>query len=102
LGQSVGARGAAPAGTGVHVPGDPGAWHVWQAPSQLVLQQRPSTQKPLWQSDAHAQACPFACGAAPEHVVVGMVGTSLPASDTRTAGDPQPRTNETPRTKNEM
>jgi hypothetical protein len=47
LGQSSAVRGAAPAGTIVHVPGAPGARHVWQGPAQPALQQTPSAQKPL-------------------------------------------------------
>jgi hypothetical protein len=45
--QSLGARGAPPSGTVEHVPGAPGALHVWQGSAQLELQQSPSTQKPL-------------------------------------------------------
>jgi hypothetical protein len=48
--QSAAARGAPPAGTAVQMPGDPWTLHAMQVPVQAVLQQTPSTQKPLWQS----------------------------------------------------
>jgi hypothetical protein len=53
-------RGSAPATTLVQVPGV--ALHCWQPPAQAVLQQTPSTQKPLAQVPFDAQAAP--CGEA--------------------------------------
>jgi len=41
------AWGALPAGTDVHVPGDPWTLHAMHVPVQAVLQQTPSTQNPL-------------------------------------------------------
>jgi hypothetical protein len=41
------ACGAPPAGTNVHVPGEPWTLHAMHVPVQAVLQQTPSTQNPL-------------------------------------------------------
>jgi hypothetical protein len=41
------ACGAPPAGTNVQIPGDPWTLHAMHVPVQAVLQQTPSTQKPL-------------------------------------------------------
>jgi hypothetical protein len=46
-GQTSGARGAPPAGTRAQIPGDPCTLQERQVPVQAVLQQTPSTQKPL-------------------------------------------------------
>ena len=53
-------RGSVPAAADEHVPTLPTAPQVWQVPVQAVLQQTPSTQKPLAQSPLAAQAVPFA------------------------------------------
>jgi hypothetical protein len=58
-GQSLASRGAPPAGTKLHSPDDPWTSHALQLSVQEVLQQTPSTQKPLWQSAAQPQAAPF-------------------------------------------
>jgi hypothetical protein len=57
--QSVGCRGAFPAGTTVQIPGDPCTLQARQVSLHEVLQQTPSAQKPLWQSLLQAQASPF-------------------------------------------
>jgi hypothetical protein len=57
-GQSVASRGAPPAGTNVQTPGDPWVLQARHLSVQAVLQQTPSTQKPLWQSLAQAQLSP--------------------------------------------
>jgi hypothetical protein len=44
----------------VQVPIDPATLHALQVPVQAVLQQIPSTQKPLVQSLGQAQAWPVA------------------------------------------
>jgi hypothetical protein len=44
---SFAACGAPPAGTNVQMPGDPWTLHAMQVPVHAVLQQTPSTQKPL-------------------------------------------------------
>lgn len=50
---------ATPAGTGEHVPSEPGSAHVWHRPSHGVSQQTPSTQdRPVLQSDAAEQVPP--------------------------------------------
>jgi hypothetical protein len=50
---------APPAGTGAHVPAEPGTLHALQVAQLAVEQQTPSTQKlPVKQSDVWAQACP--------------------------------------------
>jgi hypothetical protein len=51
-------RGALPAGTNVQVPGDPWVLQDWHLSVQAVVQQTPSTQKPLWQSLAQPQLSP--------------------------------------------
>jgi hypothetical protein len=58
IGQVAAVRGGAPPGRGVQVPSEPEALQVRQPPVQALLQQTPSTQNPLAQSDAHEQACP--------------------------------------------
>jgi hypothetical protein len=57
------ARGSVPASAALHVPRLFVAAQVWQLPVQAVLQQTPSTQKPLAQSAVAAQAVPLiSCG----------------------------------------
>ena len=46
-GQTSGVRGAPPAGTEAQIPGDPCTLQDRHVPVQAVLQQTPSTQKPL-------------------------------------------------------
>ena len=53
-------RGVEPAGTKAHTPGELGVLQDLQVPVQALLQQRPSTQKPLAQSPAQPQARPLA------------------------------------------
>ena len=48
-----------PAATTVHWPGEPDEPQVWQAPSQALSQQNPSTQKPDWHSPAAPQVAPI-------------------------------------------
>jgi hypothetical protein len=52
-------RGLVPGAAGVHCPTVPTAAQVWQVPPQALLQQTPSTQKPLPQSPAATHAVPF-------------------------------------------
>jgi hypothetical protein len=53
-----GTAGGWPGGTGAHRPGESGRLQRWQVPSQALLQQTPSTQKPDWQAAAQLQAAP--------------------------------------------
>jgi hypothetical protein len=53
-----------PAAVGVHPPTSPGTLQATQAPSQALLQQTPSTQKPLAQSVFTAQVRPLPFGPA--------------------------------------
>ena len=46
-GRRVGVRGAPPAGTTAQMPGEPWTLQAGKSPLQAVLQQTPSTQKPL-------------------------------------------------------
>jgi hypothetical protein len=56
-------RGLVPAAALMHVPTEPTSPQVWQVPPQALLQQTPSTQKPLAQSPAVLHATPFcSCG----------------------------------------
>jgi hypothetical protein len=56
-------RGLVPGSANAHVPRLFVAAQVWQVPVQAVSQQTPSTQWPLVQSPAPAQAVPFvSCG----------------------------------------
>jgi hypothetical protein len=55
VGQMLAARGGWPAGTAVHVPIEPGTLHAWHVAVHVELQQTPSTQNPLWQSEPHPQ-----------------------------------------------
>jgi len=57
------ARGSVPASAALHVPRLFVAAQVWQLPVQAVLQQTPSTQKPLAQSPVTVHAVPLiSCG----------------------------------------
>jgi hypothetical protein len=58
-GHAVGWRGALPAGTKEQMPGAPCTSHDLQASVQALLQQTPSTQKPLPQSALQPHASPF-------------------------------------------
>jgi len=58
-GQTLGVRGAPPAGTALQFPGDPWTLQAIHVPVQAVLQQTPSTQKPLWQSRSQPQVSPI-------------------------------------------
>ena len=49
-----------PAAAGVQVPTEPARLQAWQVWVQALLQQTPSTQLPLAQSDALPQATPWA------------------------------------------
>jgi hypothetical protein len=55
----------APLATKEQTPGAPWSLQVLHVPVQALLQQTPSTQKPLWQSPAHPQVWPFALPAPP-------------------------------------
>ena len=57
--QALAVRGLPPGSMPMHVPADSSAVHVIQPAVQAVLQQTPSTQKPLAQSPAQAQAWPL-------------------------------------------
>jgi hypothetical protein len=83
---AVASRGFVPATTKVHVPGDPAAAQVLHASVQAVLQQTPSTQKLLAQSDAHSQVCPadFFVAASPPLHAASTAGRSGAASRTST------------------
>ena len=59
-GQVLVERGVEPAGTNAQTPGELGVLQDLQVPVQALLQQRPSTQKPLAQSPAQPQARPLA------------------------------------------
>jgi hypothetical protein len=50
-----------PADTTVHAPRLPATLHASQLPPQAVLQQRPSTQLPLWHALAPLHAAPLVC-----------------------------------------
>jgi hypothetical protein len=63
--QTDGVRGMSPAATNEQVPGADVVLQDLQVSVQAVLQQRPSTQKPLPQSLAQLQATPFVFGVAP-------------------------------------
>jgi hypothetical protein len=60
FGQVLADRGATPAGTTAQIPGELGVLQALQVSVQALLQQKPSTQKPLVQSPLQAQATPFA------------------------------------------
>jgi hypothetical protein len=60
LRQVAGTRGATPAATKAHRPGELGVLQDLQVSVQALLQQTPSTQKPLAQSPAQAQVTPLA------------------------------------------
>jgi hypothetical protein len=94
-GQSVGCRGALPAGTMVQTPGDPCTLQARQVSLQEVLQQTPSAQKPLWQSLLQAQASPFgrpAPASAMQLTVIVSSDPSRPASGRLLDDPPQPNT----------
>jgi hypothetical protein len=56
-------RGSVPGSAAMHVPTLPDCAHVWQVPPQALLQQTPSTQKPLPHSAVVTQAVPLpSCG----------------------------------------
>lgn len=59
FGHSDGARGGSPAATNVQVPGAEIVLHALHVSVQALLQQTPSTQKPLAQSPLQPQAVPF-------------------------------------------
>jgi hypothetical protein len=59
LAQVDGVRGASPDGTNVHTPGALPTLQDMHVSLQSLLQQTPSTQKPLTQSAAHMHACPL-------------------------------------------
>ena len=59
LGHTDGLRGRSPAATYEQVPGAEAVLQDLQVSVQLVLQQTPSTQKPLAQSLSQPQAIPF-------------------------------------------
>jgi hypothetical protein len=48
----------------------PVALQIWQAPHELVEQQNPSMQLPLWHCEARLHVPPFACALL--HMPVGM------------------------------
>jgi hypothetical protein len=74
FGQTDAERGGAPAGTKVQVPGAEVVLHDLHVSVQALLQQTPSTQKPLAQSALQAQVVPLVLAA--------------PASPAQTAGIP--------------
>ena len=93
---------ARPSGAAPQVPGDPGTAQLSHAPAQVVLQQYPSTQKPLAQLSEVWQAAPSVArtshwplahqaSAAQSRSVaqaVGQVGSTPSHSDGLHAGDP--------------
>jgi hypothetical protein len=90
MGQTLGERGGSPLGTNEHVPGDCGVLQALQASPHALLQQRPSTQNPLWQSPAHPHACPLGrrmplvpvqAGAAPASPASGALGVPPPPQE---------------------
>jgi hypothetical protein len=65
FGHTAAARGAEPLGTNEHVPGAAVVLQALHVSAHAVLQQRPSTQKPLTHSSPQPQACPLAFFIAP-------------------------------------
>jgi len=61
-----GSRGFTPAGVIVHVPSEVGSAQVMHMPPHALLQQTPSTQKPLLQSAAQEQVSPLSRTPAPQ------------------------------------
>lgn len=80
IGQVAGRRGAPPAGTNPQIPGAPGVLQALQVSVQAVLQQTPSTQKPLEQSPAQPHACPLVLCIAFVPVQATRAGASADAS----------------------
>ncbi len=83
IGQLAARRGATPAGTSPQTPGEPGVLQALQVSVQALLQQRPSTQKPLAQSPGQAQARPFTpcLEFAPLHTTTGTsTNASVPGA----------------------
>jgi hypothetical protein len=78
IGHSLAVRGLAPAGTASQVPSDPGRLHDMHFPVHADLQQTPSTQNPLPQSEPHEQGCPRLV--APVPLVLQAGGRSAPPS----------------------
>jgi hypothetical protein len=78
IGQVAGRRGASPAGTNPQMPGEPGVLQALQASVQALLQQTPSTQKPLAQSPGQPQASPFISCIAPVHATTGVSTDASP------------------------
>jgi hypothetical protein len=64
-GQTLGALGATPAATSEQMPGAEGVLQDLQVSVQALLQQTPSTQKPLAQSALQPQAAPLVARAPP-------------------------------------
>jgi hypothetical protein len=64
-GQTLAALGATPAATNEQIPGAEGVLHDLQVSVQALLQQMPSTQKPLVQSASQPQAAPLVLRAPP-------------------------------------
>ena len=89
-GQSIGWRGAFPAGTTVQIPGDPCTLQARQVSLHEVLQQTPSAQKPLWQSLLQAQASPFgrAAPASARQLIVIVSSDPSRAASGRLLDDP--------------
>jgi hypothetical protein len=77
-GHSLALRGLAPAGTASQVPSEPGRLHDMHFPVHADLQQTPSTQNPLPQSEPHEQGCPRLV--APVPLLLQPGGRSVPAS----------------------
>lgn len=68
--------------TGEHAPFAPvlfAALHAWQVPVHATLQQKPSTQNPLWHCEAAVHAVPFGASQAPAplHCVVHSLSGSV-------------------------
>ena len=72
LGQMDAERGGSPAATKLHVPGAESVLQALQLSVQALLQQTPSTQKPLAQSASQPHARPLTAGvpASPEQTAV--------------------------------
>ena len=66
-------RGSMPSsGIGLHIPSVPGSAHDMQLAPQVVVQQTPCSQKPLWQSAAAPQVAPG--GRRPHELPAQMFG----------------------------
>src|SRR4029079_13713782 len=67
FGQRLSARDFSPAGSEAQIPVEPGTLQAMQVSPQRLLQQTPSTQKPLVQLASQPQVAPLAAGAVLVH-----------------------------------